>query len=330
MFLNFAIFSAFLYFVMPQGMQNKLTILLVLGGIITLVSFIDDLDTIFKFDRDAKMDVKRTAAELQGTRKKTPFIVPAKIRLLMQVFVGAVVGITSIKIGYISGIFGGVINLESYYIVLGSLKIYIIPLLFTIIWYVIVFNSVNWSDGIPGLTSGMVAIAFIIMAILTLRFYMNDTTPALRENSVFVFSILAILIPSSLVAWYYNLIPRVLLGESGVMFASFIIASLAILVWGKIATAMTVLGVYLIDAFYVIAARILSGKSPLEGDRIHHLHYRLMNIGFSENFVRNFVYIVSFFFGIAAAFLDRVGKIILFFFLAVIIVFITKILSLKR
>jgi len=55
-----------------------------------------------------------------------------------------------------------------------------------------------------------------------------------------------------------------------------------------------------------------------------------MNIGFSENFVRNFVYIVSFFFGIAAAFLDRIGKIILFFFLAVIIVFITKILSLKR
>ena len=87
---------------------------------------------------------------------------------------------------------------------------------------------------------------------------------------------------------------------------------------------------YLIDAFYVIVARILSGKSPLEGDRIHHLHYRLMNLGFSERFVRNFVYVLSLFFGISAAFLDRTGKIILFIFLAIIIIFITKILSVKR
>ena len=159
----------------------------------------------------------------------------------MQIMVGAIVGITSIKIGYISNMFGGVMNLESYYIVLGSLKVYIIPLLFTIVWYVVVFNSVNWSDGVPGLTSGMVAIALIVMAILTFRFYLGDSTPALRENSIFVFSILAVLIPSSLIVWYYNLAPKLLPGESGVMFMSFIIASLAILVGGKIATAATVL-----------------------------------------------------------------------------------------
>lgn len=51
-----------------------------------------------------------------------------------------------------SSIFGGIINLESWTISVGGFDIFIIPLIFTIIWYVLVFNSVNWSDGVPGLT----------------------------------------------------------------------------------------------------------------------------------------------------------------------------------
>ncbi|MDP2104045.1 MAG: hypothetical protein Q8K26_03935, partial [Candidatus Gracilibacteria bacterium] len=65
-------------------------------------------------------------------------------------------------------------------------------------------------------------------------------------------------------------------------------------------------------------------------DRIHHLHYRLMNMGMSENFVRYFVYTLAFLFGMAAIFLDKIGKIIIFSVLIVIVVFITKILSLKK
>ncbi len=36
----------------------------------------------------------------------------AKTRLLLQIIIGAIIGITSIKIGYVSNIFGGVIDLE--------------------------------------------------------------------------------------------------------------------------------------------------------------------------------------------------------------------------
>lgn len=114
------------------------------------------------------------------------------------------------------------------------------------------------------------------------------------------------------------------------MFASFIIASLALLVGGKVATVATALGVYLIDAFYVILARIFSGKNPLKGDRIHHLHYRLMAMGMSESVIRYFVWSLAFLFGMAAAFMDKVGKIILFTILVFVIVFVTKILSLKK
>jgi hypothetical protein len=114
------------------------------------------------------------------------------------------------------------------------------------------------------------------------------------------------------------------------MFIAFMIATLAIIAGGKIATVATVLWVYLIDAFYVILMRLYNKKNPLSGDRIHHLHYRLLNMGMSENFVRYFVYSLAFLFGMAAIFLDKIGKAILFFVLILIVVFITKILSLKK
>lgn len=91
---------------MPESMHEKLYVLLALGALVSAVSFLDDLDTIYKFDRDEKVGiVKRTAEELQGHARKTRFAVPAKVRLALQIFVGAVVGITSIKIGYVSGLF---------------------------------------------------------------------------------------------------------------------------------------------------------------------------------------------------------------------------------
>lgn len=240
-FLNFAIFALLLVPVMPESMHEKLYVLLALGALVSAVSFLDDLDTIYKFDRDEKVGIKKTSDELQGHARKTPFAVPAKVRLALQIFVGAVVGITSIKIGYVSGLFGGVVDLNEYYAVLGDVKIYLIPLLFTIVWYVLVFNSINWSDGVPGLTSGLVVIALLVIGVSTVKFYFADTTPQLRENSVFVLSILAVVIPTAIAAWYYNLTPRILLGETGSMFSSFLIASLAILVGGKVATVATVL-----------------------------------------------------------------------------------------
>ncbi len=315
---------------MPEAMHEKLFILLALSAVVSVISFVDDLDTIYKFDRDEKTGVKKTADELDSTRRKTVFAVPAKVRLAIQILIGAIVGVTSIKIGYVSGIFGGVVDLESYYVVLGSVKIYLIPLLFTVVWYVLVFNSINWSDGVPGLTAGLVFIALLVIAVSTVRFYLTDETPKLRENSIFVLSILAVMIPTAAFAWYYNLSPKLLLGESGTMFASFLIASLAILVGGKIATVATVLGVYLVDAFYVIVARIYNGQNPLKGDRIHHLHYRLLNLGMSESFIRRFVYSLSFLFGMSAVFLDRVGKILLFAILVAVVFFVTKILSLRK
>lgn len=105
-YINFLLLSSFLHPLLSDTNKHRLFIILILGAIVTLISFVDDLDTIHKFDRDSKGDIKKTAEELGKMRRDTPFFVPAKIRLMMQIGVGAIIGITSIKIGYISNIFG--------------------------------------------------------------------------------------------------------------------------------------------------------------------------------------------------------------------------------
>jgi len=41
-----------------------------------------------------------------------------------------------------------VIELETLSAMILGKEIFIIPLIFTIFWYVFVFNALNWSDGI--------------------------------------------------------------------------------------------------------------------------------------------------------------------------------------
>ena len=162
-------------------LEHRLVIILSIGVIISIVSFVDDLDTIGK------------------SRVKIPPIV----RLLMQVGVGALIGLTSIKISYMSNIFGGILPLDEFFSIFSignfAMTIYWIPVLVTILWYVVVFNAVNFSDGVPGLTGGFALISFIILAVLAVKLYITDTSIASQENSRLLLTILAIIIP---ITWF--------------------------------------------------------------------------------------------------------------------------------
>lgn len=102
------------------------------------------------------------------------------------------------------------------------------------------------------------------------------------------------------------------------------IATLSIVSGGKIATASIVLGIYFIDAFYVILGRIRAGKNPMKGD-LTHLHHRMAEQGIDYHVQRHIVMILSFIFGIGAIFLDTWGKIILFVSIIMIVVYISQI-----
>lgn len=94
------------------------------------------------------------------------------------------------------------------------------------------------------------------------------------------------------------------MGDSGTMFLGFMLATLAIISGGKVATVLAVFGIYAVDAIYVIIGRLLRGKSPLSGD-FTHLHHRLSDIGLNRNQILTLVFSLSFFFGTTSLFLDR-------------------------
>jgi UDP-N-acetylmuramyl pentapeptide phosphotransferase/UDP-N-acetylglucosamine-1-phosphate transferase len=145
-----------------------------------------------------------------------------------------------------------------------DITIYLLPLCVTILWYVLVFNSVNFSDGVPGLTGGFSLITFIILAGLALKLYLTDDTLASQENSRFLLTLLAILIPATFFLTRADIKRTVIMGDSGTIMLAFLIATLAIIAGGKIATAVSVLGIYVIDLIYVVTIRLLQGKNPLK------------------------------------------------------------------
>ncbi len=285
-FLNFMILSAF--FVEPNF---KLNLMLVFGCIITCISFFDDFVEV-----------------------------SPKARLIIQIFVGLLIGLTSIKIGYVSNIFWWIIDLTGYSFSVWNFEIYTIPLFFTVVWYVLVFNALNWSDGIPWLTSGLSFFSFLTIFLLGLKLYMTDNYEWWIENAKFIMEI-AIILWSLSVFWFFDSRQKFLMWDSGTMFLGFMLATLAIISWGKIATVVAAFGIYFIDAFYVIFRRIANGKSPFHKDYTH-LHHRLQQSWLKNTEILILVYTVSCTFWIASLFLDKVWKILVFFILVFLVVFL--------
>lgn len=293
-FLNFLILS---FFFVEHTMKYYL--ILVLGFIITLISFIDDMKDI-----------------------------SAKFRLFVQIWIWALIWITSIKIGYISNIFGWVINLETHHFQLFWHIIYTIPLIFTIFWFVLIFNSLNWSDGIPGITSGLSSVSFFILFVLAMTLFFRDDYEWWIKNAMFVAELSLILFTSTFVFWFFDIREKILMWDSGTMFLAFMLATLSIIAWWKVATVLVVFGIYFIDAFYVIIKRILAKKSPLNKD-FTHFHHRLLDIWIPKKQILFIIYSLSFLAGIWALFTDKVWKLIIFFSLVIIVVFVNDIVDLK-
>lgn len=288
-FLSFFLLS---YFFVEH--QYKLYLIWFFWWIITLVSFLDD-----------RMNLS------------------PKIRLCIQIFIGAVIWISAIKIGYISSIFWGGLDLERLSFEIFHHKIYLVSMVFTIVWYVFVFNSLNWTDGIPWNTSGLSLISFTILFFLWYILFHRDDYVGGIQNAQFIMKMAILLIGSLIPFWFFDVQEKILMGDSGTMFLAFMLATLAIIAGGKIATVLVVFGIYTVDAFYVILRRIYNKKSPLSWDYTH-LHHRLLALWLTKNQVLGFVYFFSGVFWVSALFLDKTGKILIFWVIVFFVVFIDQ------
>lgn len=252
--------------------------------------------------------------------------VSAKMRLLFQVIIWAIIWITSIKIWYISNIFGWVLNLETFFIEVNNFKIFLVPLFFTILWYVFIFNALNWSDGIEGNTSWISAISFFILFLLWYILFNSDNYEWWIKNAEFIMKTSIILVWILIPFWYFDVREKILMWDSWTMFLGFMLATLAIIAGWKIATVLVVFWIYTVDAIYVLIKRVLNKKNMLAWD-FTHLHHRLIKIWLEKKQILILIYSLSFFFWLTALFLDKTWKIIVFWIIVAIVVFINKIIE---
>lgn len=179
-------------------------------------------------------------------------------------------------------------------------------LLVGILFVLLIVNAMNWVDGVDGLLGGVSLSAFVTLVFVSLRPEVGQPTVAILA-SVFAGLSLAFLT--------YNIPPaRLLAGTSGSYFLGFGITALALFSGAKIATTLLVLSVPVLDACFVIVARIRAGHSPFRGGDERHLHDRLRNAGWSDRAIMIFFTLVSGLSGVAALVLPATGK--AFFLLA--------------
>jgi UDP-GlcNAc:undecaprenyl-phosphate/decaprenyl-phosphate GlcNAc-1-phosphate transferase len=146
-----------------------------------------------------------------------------------------------------------------------------LSMLVTAFWIVGMINSINFIDGLDGLSSGIALIAAVTLGILSL----SQGEPAVALLCGVLAGALAGFLP-------WNFHPaRVFTGTTGVMAVGFALGVLSILGTAKYAVALLVLGVPIIDTFWIIIRRVAHRQSPFTPDR-GHLHHRLLDLGLTH------------------------------------------------
>jgi UDP-GlcNAc:undecaprenyl-phosphate GlcNAc-1-phosphate transferase len=144
---------------------------------------------------------------------------------------------------------------------------------FTIFWIVGMINSINWIDGLDGLSTGVALIAAVTLGLLSLTTQVSQPLIA-----VLCFALAGAL--AGFLRWNFHP-AKIFSGTSGVQFVGYTLAVLSILGSAKVAVALLVLGVPIIDTFWIIVRRVARGGSPFAPDRTH-IHHRLLDLGLSH------------------------------------------------
>jgi UDP-GlcNAc:undecaprenyl-phosphate GlcNAc-1-phosphate transferase len=169
------------------------------------------------------------------------------------------------------------------------------------IWIAWVMNMVNWSKGVDGQMPGIVIIAAVILALVSLKFLPAD------PRQLVVAKIALIVAGATFGFLIYNFYPAKIFPGYGATILGFFLATLAILASGKLATAILVLAVPFADGVVTIFRRVWLGKSPFKGDRAH-LHHLLLNYGFSQKLVALFYWTFCAILGTISLFLKSIEK----------------------
>ncbi len=179
---------------------------------------------------------------------------------------------------------------------------------FTVLWIVGMINSINFIDGLDGLSTGISLIAAVTLGLISIA-----ATVAQPMVGLLCFALAGSLL--GFLRWNFHP-ASIFIGTSGVMFVGYTLALLAILGSAKVAVALLVLGVPIIDTFWIIVRRLVTGRSPFTPDR-GHIHHRLLDLGLSHGQTVLVIYAICLVLAVLSFVLSGTGQVYAFLGLAV-------------
>lgn len=228
-----------------------------------------------------------------------------RYQLIAPILAAIMVISFGIGVDVITNPFGGVIRLDQWNILLfwwNDLPRYftVFSDVITFVWLLGMMYTTKLLDGLDGLVSGITLIGAVIIALVSVLFFVNMPTAVLSALVAGVFAGFLIL----------NFYPaKIFLGEAGSTLAGYLLGVMAMISGAKFATLLLIFGIPILDVAWVLVRRIfIEKRSPFVGDRTH-LHFRLLDAGFSHRTVVLMLYFLSASFGMSGLFLQSAQKI---------------------
>jgi UDP-GlcNAc:undecaprenyl-phosphate GlcNAc-1-phosphate transferase len=203
---------------------------------------------------------------------------------LVSNFVAAIIIVASgIGISFVTNPAGGIIDISGWFL----------ADLFALIWIPSLMNAINWSSGVDGQISGVVTIAALFLGAVSLS-YSADITQ--WPVAILAFSLAGAFAGLTVFHFFPQ---KIMPGYSATSLAGLMLGVISILATGKVGTALMVLAIPLIDFGYIIIRRMVTGKSPVWGDK-DHLHHKLLQMGWGKRRVALFYWGITLVLGIVA------------------------------
>ena len=278
-------YALFLFFNPTVGIDKHIIGILVAGFIVVFVGVLDD-----KYNLN-------------------PYL-----RLLTNFLAAGVVVASGVGITWFTNPFGNQISLDvivysfefpyilPYGFFSGPHTIVLLADIFAFIWIVWIMNALNWSSGVDGQLSGIATIGLLALGVASFGYLLSDPS----QLAVAVIAFIAAGAFLGFLPWSFYP-QKIMPGYGGATLAGLILASLSILAGAKLATLGLLLIVPLIDGLWAIVRRVMTGHSPVWGDK-EHLHHQLLAFGWNRRQVAIFYYIIATIFAFLAITLDHQGR----------------------
>lgn len=235
---------------------------------------------------------------------------PPRVTILFPMLAAGLAIAGGIEVTKLTNPFGGVLLLSAWQsglLVFG--------------WLMVVMYVTKLLDGLDGLDTSVVSVGTLAIILLSL-------STAYFQPDVALFGSIGIGALLGFLVWNWSP-ARIFLGEGGSTFLGYYLGVLAVISGGKLATALLVLGIPLLDLFFVIIRRARRGAHAIvEADR-GHLHHQLLDRGWSQPRIVLFYLFFALVFGVGALFLQSGQKALVFLILFAVMLFCVVLLSRK-